>query len=66
MAEGWLTGWKEISKYIGVSKDTCKRYIKQYSLPIKRRPGGRPSAIPYEVDNWLIEFDKLKKKNKSQ
>jgi len=62
MAEGWLTGWKEIGKYIGLSIDTCKRYRKKYSLPARYTPGGTPVAIPYELDQWLINFSNLRQK----
>jgi hypothetical protein len=60
MSEGWLTGWKAISKYVGKHERTCKRYRKRYSLPIKKDPGGRPIAIPYELDEWLINFNRIK------
>jgi hypothetical protein len=62
MAEGWLTGWKEISQYVGLHIRTCKRYKKKYSLPVKHLPGGTPVSLPYELDQWLINFDDLKKK----
>jgi hypothetical protein len=60
MAEGWLTGWKEIAAYIGLSVRTCKRYKKKYSLPIRSLPGGKPAALPMELDDRLITFNDLK------
>lgn len=62
MAEGWLTGWKEIAAYIGLSIKTCKRYKKKYSLPVRSLPGGKPVALPLELDHWLIAFNELKEK----
>jgi transposase len=62
MADGWLTGWKAIAKHIGLCERTCKRYKKKYSLPVKKLPGGKPSALPGELNQWLINFDKLKNK----
>jgi len=61
MAEGWLTGWKEIAKYIGCHARTAKRYKKKYSLPVRRSPGGKPVSLQYELDQWLINYDNIKK-----
>jgi len=60
MADGWLTGWKEIARYMGRSIQTCKNLKKHYSLPIKYPPGGTPTALPYELDQWLINFQNIK------
>jgi hypothetical protein len=67
--EGWLTGWKAIAQYTGLSIDTCKSYTKRYSLPVKHLPGGKPVALPYELDQYLITFDtdkKIELKNKKR
>lgn len=64
MTQGWKTGWKEIAKYIGRSVKTAKLYHYKYSLPVKRLPGNCPAIIPYEVDLWLINFDRRKKLQK--
>jgi len=60
MVKGWLTGWKEISKYAGVCVMTCKRYRKKYSMPVNYLPGGTPVSIPQELDQWLIQFNEIK------
>lgn len=64
LGEGWLSGWKAIAKYINRAIRTAKRYHKKYGMPVRRLPGKRPVALPYELDLWLIEFDKLRKRHK--
>ena len=59
MAEGWLTGWKDIARYIGLSIATCKRYRKKHQLPVHYMPGGTPVALPHELDQWLINFNDI-------
>ena len=62
MFEGWLSGWKEIARYIGRSVRTTKRYYYLYSMPVHRVPPGSVHAIPFELDKWMIIFDeKLQK-----
>ena len=61
MSDGWLTGWKEISAYVGLHIKTCKRYKKKYSLPVSYLPGGTPVCLPAELDEWLKAFNVLKK-----
>jgi hypothetical protein len=60
MAEGWLTGWKDIAVYMGRSIQTCKNLKRHNSLPIKYPPGGTPTALRYELDQWLINFHNIK------
>lgn len=60
MAEGWLTGWKSISAYVGLHVHTCKKYKKRYSFPVKYLPGGTPVCLPYELDQWIVAFNKSK------
>ena len=65
MAEGWLTGWKDIAAYVGLHIRTCKRYKKKYSLPVRSLPAdkrGKPIALKYELDQWLIDFSNIKNK----
>lgn len=62
MADGWLTGWKEIAAYCKLHEKTCKRYKKKYSLPVHYLPGGTPTSLPYELDQWLISFHEIKSK----
>ena len=62
--KGWLTGWKAISKYVGRSIKTTKKYHNRYSMPVHSGPGGAPMAIPSELDLWLIAFSERRKKMK--
>jgi len=62
--KGWLTGWKEIANYIGQNVQTAKKYYKKFGMTIRRGPGNKPIALPYELDQWLITFDNLKKRKK--
>lgn len=66
MNEGWLTGWKEIAAYIGLHINTCKKYRKKYSMPVRYLPGGTPACLPYELDQWLIAFDEIKNQVKNE
>ncbi len=54
--QGWLKGWKEISKYLGRSQRTLQRWEKS-GLPIMRDPAGRPIAKPEHIDRWLIKLN---------
>lgn len=62
---GWLTTWKNIAAYIKVSTKTAKKYHKQYSMPVRRLPGGTVQALPYELDRWLQLFNEKKKNKKT-
>ena len=63
MQNGWLTGWKDIAKYIGRCTKTAQMYARTYHMPVRHLPGA-VQALPYEIDQWLIEFDKIKKKKR--
>lgn len=65
MTEGWLTGWKMISRYVGLHKRTCQRYTKRYKMPVNFLPGGTPVAVSMELDEWLRVFSNIKKKQSS-
>ena len=55
---GWLRGWKDIAAYCGgLAVNTVRKYYKQYGMPIHRLPGGKPVALPSELDLWLIEMN---------
>ena len=62
---GWLTGWKAIAGYMGLSVKTCKVWRKEYGLPVRSLPGGKPVCLPGELDLWLVNYDNLWKKHKS-
>lgn len=59
---GWLTGWKEIAAYIGTSIETAKKYNKLHKMPVRRGPYNTAHALPYELDNWLIENNEISPK----
>ncbi len=60
MADGWLTGWKEIARYVGLHVRTCRRYKKRYAFPVKYLPGGTPVCLPPELDAWITAFNEIK------
>jgi hypothetical protein len=54
--EKWLTGWREIGKYIGKSAKTAHRYSRE-GMPFFRDAGGRPIAKPSQIDEWIVELN---------
>lgn len=58
----WITGWKCIAKFCGVSIDTVRRWEKMFGLPVMRLPSksgrgpGLVTALPSELNTWLREF----------
>ena len=46
---GVITGWKRIAEFFDVSVSTAKRWHKKRRLPLRRTPGGQPSAVPAEL-----------------
>ncbi len=63
----WLRGWDDICKYLGgIHKETARRWVRKYGMPIRRAPGNIPIALPAELDIWVITFDELKKKEKKK
>ncbi len=63
----FVTGWRGICKLLNV-KDVkaLRRYADRYGMPIRRLPGGRPIVIVTELETWLVEFDKRRKKLKQK
>ena len=59
--DGWIVGWKDIARYIGCSHRTAKRWHKIHSIPIYRLPSNKPVAVKYMLDQWLIEYNRIKK-----
>ena len=48
--------WKEIASYLGRAERTCRRWEKEFSLPVHRMDGSpRASVFAYkeELDRWL-------------
>jgi hypothetical protein len=66
MADGWLTGWKEIAAYVGYSDQTAKRWKKYNFMPVRYSPGGRPCCLTTELDKWLIKYNEKEKKKKKK
>jgi hypothetical protein len=59
---GWLYGWFDIAKYIGASIRSAQRYKQHHDMPVRELPSKKKTAIPSELDAWLIKFNqKLKK-----
>ena len=56
MAESWLIGRKDISLHMGVCWDTVRKWKREYGCPVHVSPGGRPAALPGELDKWLVAF----------
>jgi hypothetical protein len=52
----FLSGWKEIAKYLGKAVRTVQRYERQSGLPV-RRPAGKPwgsvVGVRAELDGWV-------------
>jgi len=65
MPEGWLVGWKSISKYVGMDKRTMRNLHEEHGLPIRTLPSGTKVALSAELDAWLIHFTQDIKKRKS-
>lgn len=61
--EKWLTGWREIGKYIGKSAKTAQRYARN-GMPFLRDPAGRPIAKPSMIDEYLVDLNRENKVNK--
>ena len=53
----WLTGWRDIGKYIKKSAKTAQRYARD-GMPFFRDPGGRPIAKPSMIDEYLVDLNR--------
>ncbi len=54
-----LESWKEISDYLKKSERTCRRWEKEFGLPIHRMDGSpkaRVFAYRHELDTWIQEM----------
>jgi len=54
-----LQSWKEIASYLGRAEGTCRRWEKEFNLPVYRMDGSpRASVFAYkeELDRWLDEL----------
>lgn len=53
-----LNTWKEISDYLNCTVRTCRRWEKQYNLPVYRlnkAAGSRVYAYKDDIDEWLLK-----------
>jgi hypothetical protein len=58
MPIGWITGWEAIAAYVDVSLNTAKKLHLEYGMPVRVLPTGLRVILPFEVDTWLILFNK--------
>lgn len=56
MAEKWLKGRKDICGHMNVCWETVRKWVRDYGCPIHVMPGGRPVALPSELDRWIASF----------
>lgn len=62
---GWLFGWKAIAEHLGMSVSTAKRYNRILSMPVLNGQGNSKIAILPMIDLWIIEFNRLREKEKN-
>jgi hypothetical protein len=52
----FVSGWKDIARYLGKGVRTVQRYEREFGLPV-RRPAGKPCgsvvATKAEIDAWV-------------
>jgi hypothetical protein len=60
--DGWLTGRKAIAAYLGVHPDTVRRWEDEKGLLVFDAPGGYKVGLKHVLDQWLIEYNRLKRK----
>lgn len=51
MTDGWLTGWKRIAEYMGVSVVTARRWYYKRGLPVKVSDLS-VIAFKHELEAW--------------
>ena len=55
-----LRGRRQIMAFLKIkSWKTVRRHRKEYHLPIRRWPGGRPVALKSELIRYLVIFNEL-------
>lgn len=65
---GWITTWRRIANYCGVSIDTVQRWERFHGLPVYRLPSGVNQgcslvmALPSELITWIQVYDREKKR----
>lgn len=57
MANGALTGWKQIADHLGTSVRTAQRYEQDLGLPVHRLPAPASGVLAHadELDAWRAE-----------
>jgi len=64
MRDGWLTGWKAIADYVGVSPRTLCNWSRHGTFPV-RNLHGKVVALPLELDTWLVHATDIKRKKET-
>lgn len=57
-SSGFLSGWKAIAGYCGVSVRTLKRWFYTYNFPVVRGWAGRPMAMREEITKFILRCSK--------
>lgn len=52
--QGLLYSWKVISRYLGVSDQTARKWRNHHGLPVARMPNGQVSTTKSLIDQWLL------------
>ena len=60
---GIIQGWREIGRYIGRSARTARRWYDQKYLIVHHSFTGRPFIFVFELDTFMLEIDKARKKH---
>ena len=60
---GIIHGWKAIGQHIGRSARTARRWCDTYGLPVRRSIAGRPFALTFEINKWMLILDEKLRNN---
>lgn len=60
---GIIQGWKAIGRHLGRSGRTARRWYDNYHLPVRRAITGRPFALQFELDSWMVHLSDTLEKN---
>jgi len=67
VVEELIVGLKQIAAFFGLKKvHTIREWEEKYHLPVRRDPSNRVYAIKSELVNWLIIYDRERRKNKTK
>ena len=58
----FISGWQNISDYIGMGRRSGKLYHQKYNMPVffleKKKKKNTPRIIPHLVDLWFFAWDR--------